>query len=425
MKKILALLLAAVLVLSMAACAPAETKPTTGNDTPTTGGDKPTTGEPEAITLSVWGPQEDQVEGKGWLNDMLAKFEEAHPEYKITWEVGVCGEGDAGNTIKADPEAAGDVFMFANDQIGTLLEANALAKLGGSYKEQVLADNSQTLINTVTYSDGEIYGFPMTNNTWFMYYNKDVFSEEDVKSLDTMLTKGKVAFPLTTAWYGGAFFMGNGGTLFGETGSDASAGIQFGGEAGYAAAAKMVELVANPNFVDDASGLGKAGLKDGTIGACFTGSWDAADLKAALGDKLGAVQVPTCKIGDKDVQIRSFAGSKCVGVNPNAANPKAAMQLAAFLASKDAQLARYETRGIIPSHKDLAANETIAKDMIAVAEMNTMNNCSACQPVISEMAAYWTPMGTFASAVVNKEVTMDNYKEQVDLFVDQLNGTGL
>ena len=32
-----------------------------------------------------------------------------------------------------------------------------------------------------------------------MYYDKRVFSEDDVKSLDTMLTKGKVSFPLITA----------------------------------------------------------------------------------------------------------------------------------------------------------------------------------------------------------------------------------
>lgn len=417
MKKILALLLAAVMVLGLAACAPADPADTKG----TTSGDKV-----EEVTLLVWGPQEDQVEGNGWLNKMLKKFEEAHPEYKITWETGVCSEGNAGGNVSNDPEAAGDVYFFANDQIGQLTQAGALAQLGGSYKEQVIADNSETLVNTVTTADGKIYGFPVTNNTWFMYYNTDFFTAEDVKSLDTMLEKGKVSFPMSTAWYGGAIFLGNGGTLFGEKANDASAGIQFGGEAGYAAAKKMVEIANHPNFVDDASGAGLSGLKDGTIGAAFTGSWDKAALVEALGDKLAAAQPPTVKIDGKDVQMKAFAGSKCVGVNPNCKNQKVAMQLAAFLASEEAQLARYEERGIIPAHKKLAANDTISKDFVAVAEMNTMNNASSAQPIIPEMSVYWDAMGGFGGNVAGKkDVTLDNYKDMVDQLMERLNSKGI
>ena len=424
MKKILALLLAVLMVIGLVACGESKPAETQGSNESKPAETKPA--EVQEVTLKVWAPQEDQVDGKGWLNEMLAKFEAAHPEYKITWETGVCSEGDAGNNVKSDPEAAGDVYFFANDQMGTLLQANALAKLGGSYLDQVKNDNSQTLLNTVTYADGNVYGFPMTNNTWFMYYNKDMLTEEDVKSLDTMLAKGvKISFPMSTAWYGGAMFIGNGGTLYGEAGVDASQGINFGGENGYAAALKMVQIANNPNFVDDASGLGVAGLKEGTIAAAFSGSWDFAGLNEALGDKLGAVMPPVVEIAGKQVQMRAFAGSKCVGVNPNCKNQKVAMQLAAFLTSEEAQLARYEMRGIIPSHKNLATNETIAKNMVAVAEMNTMNNGSCAQPTIPEMANYWSPMGSFGAAIVNKDVTEENYMDMVDQFMTQLNASGL
>ena len=86
---------------------------------------------PAAVTLKVWAPQSDQYNQDSWLNVMLPKFEEAHPEYIITWDIGVCGEGDAAGIIKNDPAAAADVFLYANDQMGTLIEAGALAKLGG------------------------------------------------------------------------------------------------------------------------------------------------------------------------------------------------------------------------------------------------------------------------------------------------------
>ena len=49
-----------------------------------------------------------------------------------------------------------------------------------------------------------------------MYYDKSVFSEEDIKNLDSMLEKGTVAFPLTNSWYTPAFYIGNGCTLFGD-----------------------------------------------------------------------------------------------------------------------------------------------------------------------------------------------------------------
>ena len=74
MKKILALLLAAIMVLSLAACA--------GTNNPsTTGGNKPADSKPAdsdkdtvtEITLKVWSPAEDQVEG-GWLVKMEEQF---------------------------------------------------------------------------------------------------------------------------------------------------------------------------------------------------------------------------------------------------------------------------------------------------------------------------------------------------------------
>lgn len=74
---------------------------------------------------------------------------------------------------------------------------------------------------TVTY-DGDIYAVPYTSNTWFMYYDKRVFSEDDVKSLDTMLTKGKVSFPFDNGWYLNAFYAANGCTIFGD-GTDKAA----------------------------------------------------------------------------------------------------------------------------------------------------------------------------------------------------------
>ena len=376
----------------------------------------------EEITLTVWTPASDQADGNSWLWVMLKKFEEAHPEYAITWNVQVCSEGDAATMVTSDVQSAADVYMYANDQLGTLMQAGALAKLGGDYLAQVKRDNSATFVDTVTYTDGNVYGFPYTSNTWFMYYNKSIFTEEDVKSLETMLAKGKVAFPLSNSWYLASFYVANGGTLFGPNGNDAAAGIQFGGANGTAVTKYLVDLAANRNLVNDTDGKGMAGLANGTIGAYFSGSWDAAYVRDALGENMGVAQLPTITINGETKQLRSFAGSKAIGVNPYSNNMTAAFQLAAFLASEEAQLLHYEMRGIIPAASTLATNPTVATDLVAIGQMLTMQNTATVQPCIPEMGNYWGPAGNMGAAIVNGQVTHKNAEAKTKEFNDAMNG---
>ena len=427
MKKIIAMLLVLVLALSMAACgapkapeaaapaAPAE--PAAPAATEAAG--------PEAITLKVWAPQADQVDENSWLNVMLPKFEAAHPEYAITWDIGVCGEGDAAGIVKNDPAAAADIFLYANDQMGTLIEAGALAKLGGSYLEQVKADVAQTYIDTVTYTDGGVYGFPMAPNTWFMWYNKDIFSEEDIKNLNTMLEKGVVSFPMDNSWYTGTFFFGVGGTLYGPQGIDAAAGIDFSSDLCVEAAKFMIDFAKNPNFVNDVDGTGVAGMKEGTIHAMFTGPWDRPALEESLGDKLGCAVLPTFTMNGTDYQMKSFAGSKAIGVNPNAKNPKAAMQLAAFLASPEGQLARYELSAITPAATACAEDEAVKNNIFVLTESAEMSTATIAQPTIAAMGSYWDPVKNFGLNILNGSITPDNVAEMLDATMKLLNDAGL
>ena len=411
MKKIIAMLLACVMVLGLAACGGSTTEAT-----------EPAGNEVTDVTLKVWGPQEDQVDESSWLIAMEKAFAEAHPEYNITWDNGVCPEGDAAKMVTADPAAAADVYMFANDQLGTLIQAGALAKLGGSYLEQVQADVSATYVNTVTSTDGNVYGFPVAPNTWFMYYNKELVGDADLTSLEAVLEKGIVAFEIKNSWYLPSFFFAAGGSLFGETGADAAAGIKFGGEVGYNATNAVLDLLENPNFKVDGDGYGNAGLKDGTVAAYFSGSWDYQGLYEALGDKLGAVAAPTVTINGEAAQLKAYAGSKAVGVNPNASNQKAAMQFAAFLASADSQLLRFQLRNITPAVTALAENADVAASIVAVAESNTMAFASVAQPTIAEMNPVWGPVGTFGTNIADGMVTRDNVVESVDALDAQLNG---
>ncbi len=357
-------------------------------------------------TITVWSPQEDQ--DTGWLSKECEAFNEAHPEWDITFKYGVCAEGDVKTTVTQDVKKAADVYMLANDNIPDLVAANALAELGGSYLEDVQANNSESIASSVTYND-QLVAFPFSSNTWFMYYDKSVFSEDDIKSLDTMLEKGKVSFPLSNSWYIQAFYVGNGCSLFGD-GTEADKGVDFGGDKAAAVTNYLVDLAANSNFINDADGAGLAGLRDGSVNAVFSGTWDAEAVKEALGDNMGVAALPTFTLDGKECQMKSFMGSKAIGVNPNAENMQASMALAAYLASEDAQKDHYDMRNILPSN----TNIDVSSDQIAAAVADTMKNTSIVQPLLSEMSNYWSPAENMGKNIIAGEITHDNAAEKTE-----------
>ena len=371
---------------------------------------------PTPITITVWTPSEDQSADNGnWLDKELTAFKEAHPEWDLTINTGVSPEGDTLKNIQTDPEAAADVFMYANDQIPSMLSINALARLGGATLEQVQKQCSSTTLNTVSYNGG-VYGVPFTGNTWFMYYDKRVFSEDDVKNLDTMLEKGKVGFPLSNSWYIASFYVANGCTLFGENGGDADAGFDFGGDKAVAVTNYLVDLAANPNFVD-ANGLSPSTLADGTINCLFSGTWDYAAVVDAIGEEnVGICAAPTYTLDGKELQLKAFAGSKAIGVNANSKNPEVAVALAAFLGSTQAQQDHYDLRNIIPTDESLTVD-----DALATAQMNAMSYASIVQPLQSDMGQYWTPAETMGKEIIAGTVTHDNAAEKTEAMNTSMN----
>lgn len=405
MKKILGVTAAVAMLLGASACGSSNNGGTAAKST-------------QAIKLTVWGPSEDQAKSSSWLPTMEKQFEKAHPEYKITWKNAVVSEGDAGTTVKQDPSAAADVYMFANDQLGTLLGAQAIGEVSDDAKAQIKKQDDDAIIKSVTGTDGKIYGVPFTGNTYFMYYNKSKFSSDDIKSLDTMLQKGKVSFNLGNSWYLPAFYTGAGMTLFGKDASNAKDGIKMDSAAATDVTKYLVDLVKNPNFVvDNDEGAGLAAMQNGTVDAIFSGTWSAADVKKALGDNYAAAQLPSFTTsGGKTYQMKAFYGSKAVAFNPNSKYPQAAAEFATYLGSTEAQKAHYTMRQIVPTDKSLAS--TYKNDPAAVAQNDTIANTSILQPTIGAMANFWDPCKTFGTAIVNGDVNAGNAQAKAQAWLD-------
>ena len=424
MKKIIALLLACMMVIGLVACGGSTTEPTSA-PAENNNANAEAPAEVQDITLKVWGPQEDQADENSFLQVACGKFAEAHPEYNITWVFEVCAEGDAGTMVTKDPSAAADVYMYANDQLGALIQANAIAKLGGDALAQVQADNSEHMVSTVS-TDGSVYGVPYAINTWFMYYDKSVYTEEDIKSLDALMAKKPVAFEVTNTWYLPAFYYAVGGTMFGD-GTDGSQGVQFGGEQGAAATLYVAEALASGNMIEGGGGAGMDALRNGTVGAIFSGTWDAANVAEALGENYAAAQLPCVTINGEECQLKSFAGSKAFGVNPNSANMKAAYALAAWLGSAEMQDLHYEIRNgeVVPCALSLLSGDEYSTNPAAVAQEATFSNTSVLQPSIPEMNTYWGNADSMGKALANGEIDASNAADMTEKWNAGLNGTGL
>lgn len=168
------------------------------------------------VSLRVWAAEEDQDMVKGWCD----KFAALYPDVTFNFEVGVQSESTAKDTVLADVEAAADVFSFAGDQLVDLVNAGALQEVvihADEVKERSGgADSGAVAAASV---DGKLYGYPATaDNGYFMFYNKEYFTEDDVKSLDRMMEvaaeNGKqITMQFDSGWYNLSFFLGAGFSL--------------------------------------------------------------------------------------------------------------------------------------------------------------------------------------------------------------------
>ncbi len=239
-----------------------------------------------------------------------------------------------------------------------------------------------------------------------------------------MLEKGVVSFPFTNSWYLASFYIGNGCTLFGN-GTDASAGVDFGGEKAQEVTDYLIDLESNPNFRIDADGSGIAGMRDGSINAMFSGSWDAAAVKEALGDNMGVAALPTYTLNGEEKQMYAYAGTKAVGVNAQSDYMVQAVELAIFLANENSQRLHYELEDVVPCHTALLEDEEILSDEVVAAINDTFNRTSILQPNLAEMSNCWTPVENMGKGIRNGSITHENAAEQTEQMNEAMNSDGI
>ena len=391
-----------------------------GSSAASNGGDS--TGSGEAVNLTVWGPQEDQE----LLKQMCDAFAAANPDKTYTFTYGVVSEADAQKEVIKDISAAADVFAFASDQTAILVDSGALYRVTKN-KDQIVADNSEASISAASV-DGELYGYPYVSDTYFMYYDKSKLSEDDVKSIEGIMNKDiegvttNFAFNTDDGWYQSGFFFGAGCKLFGDDGTDPTQ-CDFNNERGYMVGEYLIDLVANPKYganFDDS--LVKSGFADGTLAAAVSGTWNAGEIQASLGDNYAATKLPEFTLSNGEtVQMGSMANFKIMGVNSETKNPLDAMALAEWLTNKDNQKTRFEVRSY--TNKELANDTETMNSNIAVGALAMQAQYATVQTSISQCQNFWTPAEAFGQEIIAGTCTKDNLQEKLDAFVESVLAT--
>ena len=428
MKKALALILTFVMMLSLAACgdgndnkAPDNSAPSTPS-TPSTddsnaGGDS---NEVQDVTLKIWTASEELE----LMKKMGESFAAAHPEYNLTFDISEMGIDEANANLKTDADSAADIFQLASGGVPELTQKGLLLPIGyelDSLRELYPAN----AISAVTAEDGLVYAVPFTPNTFFMYYNKSMFTEDEVKSVETMLAKDlgegvyNFSFQVSGPWYLESFFYAAGCTLFGPDGKDASS-MDWNNANGLAAGKYMIDLVNNPKYVEDKDGIAMSLLREGKLAAYVDGTWNAGPVQEALGENYAAAPLPTININGQDSQLRNFADYKTYAVKSSTAYPLAAQQFAEWICNEENQLARYEDQGVPPCISSLADQ---LSDDIALAALLAQSEYAVAQPNIPQINEYWTPATALGEGIYNKEITEDNLQEKLDQLVDAVTST--
>ncbi len=379
---------------------------------------QPTNSTPvsDTVNLTVWGAEEDEE----LLRQIFNEFEEEYrgqADFVITYQPQ--SESHCTDALMADLENGADVFAFADDQLNVLVAAGALDPV----EDATLVRDSNIPESVVAASVNDtIYALPLTaDNGYFLYYNKDYFSNEDIQSLDRILdicAEHNCHFSMD--WSSGWYIY----SLFGNTGL--TVGLNDDGITNYCdwnavegnikgidVAQSMTAIAQHPGFVstDDAGFL--EGVQNGSIIAGVNGVWNAVAIEKIWGNHFGAAKLPSYTCGGQQVQMASFSGYKLIGVNAYSKQRKWASKLAAWITNEENQKLRFQMRGQGPSNCNAAASKEV-QNSPAIAALLEQSEFSYLQRIGGK---FWEPVTKFTTEILSGNPSGKNLQELLDQMV--------
>ena len=305
---------------------------------------------------------------KVWVDDKIVSLTQSqiqgfvndNPRYSLNVTIEPVSEALAANNMLQDVQEGADIFVFAQDQLSRLKVAGALAKVTGSYATSLYEEMSEEAVQAATVNS-DIYAFPITSdNGYFLYYDKQVVSDEQAKDMTSLLAACKAAGKTlnfearSNGFYAASYFMATGcyssWNLNSKTGKFESYEDNYNSTKGLIAAKGLSELDDKTTVAanSQASRLGN------TSAACVSGIWEYETAESRLGkDRLGCAPLPSFTVDGESYHLSSFDGYKLLGVKPQVDPKKASVcrRIAKYLTSQACQEERFEQASWGPTNK--------------------------------------------------------------------------
>lgn len=376
-----------------------------------------------SIRISVWASREYH----DVFEDVVQEFSEKYSD-KADFIITISEEKEitCKETVMSSPENAADLYIFADDQLDDLIGCGALCDIS-SEAEYINdycggADSGAALSSE---RDGKYYAYPfVAGNGYFLYYNSDYFTEEDIGDLDTILDicekNGKhFAMDFGSGWYIYSFFKGAGldvglnpdGVTNHCNWNSTTAPIK-----GIDVARAMLKIACHSGFANlDSDNLAERAL-NGDVIAGVSGAWNADKLSEAYGSGYSAAKLPTYTAAGQKLQMASFAGYKLIGINAHSENAEWAMKLAEELTSEENQLRIFNARGECPANIKAAEADAV-KSSPAVKALSEQSKYSYTQLVSDE---FWNPTYIFGTTIASKNSDSRDLQELLDTMVNDI-----
>jgi len=320
-------------------------------------------------------------------------------EADIKVECEAIGASECKDVFLADVNNGADVFCLPDDQLLTMAASGVLEEVANA--EAIAAANLEGAVGAASV-EGRLYAYPLTaDNGYFLYYDKEYLTEEDVKTLDRILevcaeNGKKFVMDWSSGWYLYSFFGNTGLTLsLNEDGlTNTCDWNKAEGEiTGLDVAKGMLSVARNPAFVNDSDFPGRA--KDGNAIAVISGVWDIASMKQAFGDDYGACKLPTYTCAGRQVQMSSFTGYRLLGVNSYSQHKEWAEKLAEYLSGEESQTLRFERAERGPSNIKAGDSDAVRQNPAILAVLE-QSEYGVLQKVGQK---YWAPVANFGAVI--------------------------
>lgn len=350
----------------------------------------------EKITLTVWestlGPDE-------FIKQAGEAYTKKNPNVEIKY-VNV-ELGDSSGQIALDgPAGIGpDLFAAPHDKLGELIN-------GGHILETVDADKVREMVLSSTASaltyNGKMYGYPVSAETYALFYNKDLIAEKDIPKTWSELKEfaknfdkpGKHPFLMDVGnGYYTIIFTTGGGTnlLFGPDGTDVentniNNEIAVEGMRVFQGLREVIDVPA----ADLTTAYCDGAFAAGNVALYITGPWNIKNFTDS-GINFGVKPLPAMTEGGDPVA--SFSGTRAMFVSAYSKHPEEAADFAKFLLTEEMQRLRFElTGGALPSI-DVEVDSPYAEGFLTQLEY------AFPMPSIPAMGGFWDSMNAASANI--------------------------